>query len=125
MEKIVINIPFEIDQEFIDDVMCSALEGGIGYWACIKEVDKSNVTEPYEYLSECVSHGAIIHFGDVEGDEEDSEWKFGIDEFVKGFTKYINREGHALEPSTDSCNIDAIHADVIVQLGLFGEVVYG
>lgn len=125
MEKIIINVPFEIDQEFIDDVMCSALEGGIGYWARIKKVDKTNVTEPFDCLSDCVSRGAVIHFGDVEEEEDDSKWQFGINEFVKGFTKYINKEGHGLEPSTDSCNIDAIHADVIVQLGLFGEVVFG
>lgn len=124
MENITINIPFVIDQEFVDGVMCSALEGGIGYWACIKEVDRTKA-EPFEYLSDGVSRGAVIHFRDVEGEEDDSNWKFGLDEFVKGFTKYIKGEGHGLEPYTDPGDIDANHADVIIQLGLFGNVVFG
>ena len=125
MEKITINIPFEIDQEFVDDVMCTALEGGISYWAKILDVDVKNVTEKYEYLSDAVSRGAVIHFGDVEEEEDDSNWFFGLDEFIKGVTLYLQRKGHALEPQTDPGYIDVDHADVIVQLGLFGEVVYG
>lgn len=124
MEPITINRPFTITQEFVDDVMCSALEGGIGYWAYIKEINKDNVTEEYEYTSDCVSRGAVIHFGDVEGDDDDSNWLFGLDQFVKGYTMYINKEGHGLDPQTDPGYIDANHADIIVQLGLFGEVVY-
>lgn len=121
-QPITINRPVTFDQQFVDDVMCSILEGGINYWAVLSDIDRTNRTEQFEYPSDAVSRGAVLVLQDTESN---AIYQFGLSQFVQGLTKYLNNEGHNLTPYTDAGDIDSIHADVICQLGLFGEVVYG
>ena len=113
----------EFDAEDLEDIMCSALEGGIGYWAKIKDVDTSSVEHPTEYLSEVVPQGGRLHIVDAEDDTNDCGW-FDMKNLIKGLTMYYNQTGHCLTP-VDIEDIDADHADVIFQLGLFEEIIYG
>lgn len=121
-QPITINRPVTFDQQFVDNVVCSILEGGINYWAVLSDIDRTNCTEQFEYPSDAVSRGAILVLQDTESGQT---YRFGLEQFVQGLTKYLNGEGHGLTPYTDAGDIDAYHADVICQLGLFGEVVYG
>jgi hypothetical protein len=107
--------------QFLDDVLITALEGGIGYWALALRYNPDSPAT------------AIIR--DV--DEYDSgQW---------AITRVVIRNGlNALTHSqnvikagprqdriklanlaNDAGIIDAGDADVIVQAGLFGEIVYG
>lgn len=121
MEKRVIMIPFEVDGEWIDDVLCTAFEGGINYWC-------SNVTvvdgdyKGGEYKSEVISRGGRLKLYDESG----AIVHLTLEGFIKGVEKYYewclkdNRKTY-----TDPGMIDAEIADCMVQFAVFGEIIYG
>ena len=120
--KATLNI--KVTAEDIDDIMCSALEGGINYWC-----RKAEVVGDYlgEYASEQISRGGTLKLYD---DVEDQVYKLTLEDVLKGiqlavqenyYADYEWHDGTTLDP----CQIDADVADVIIQLALFEEVIYG
>ena len=126
MESIVIRPKMEIKvtQEDIDDIMCAALEGGITYWC-----SEAKVVGEYlgNYASEQISRGGKLKLYDAE---EDVVYTLTLNKFIKGLTKAIT-EGYFKDydwysaTEIDPCQIDAEVADVIIQLALFNDVIYG
>ena len=127
MEKkfeIEIKTTLKVTEEDIDDIMCTALEGGITYWC-----NKSKVVGEYlgEYGHEQIARGGKLIIYDMVEDDKYTLTRQDLLEGIKlaieeGYYKeYGWFNGHEL----DTCNIDAEVADVIVQMALFGEVVYG
>lgn len=97
-----------ITSEQIDDIMTSALEGGISYW-CNQVKVKGN----YEgYASDQISKGGVLKLRD-----DDGKWHI--------LTKAKFLKGVSLHKNHDFDNYDATDADSIVQLAIFGELVYG
>ena len=108
-------------KEFLSDVVITAVEGGIGYWAEVKD---------YQFGSDEAS--AMIRVND----DPDMPWRTlsihtiqrGIKRLATG--KYgINQTlldwivgGSA---TNEAGNIDSDCADVIVQVGILDEIVYG
>ena len=113
-----------VTEEDIDDIMCSALEGGITYWCY-----KAKVVGDYlgEYASEQISRGGALKLYDSEnGDIHD----LTLEKLLNGIKLAINGNYYAdyewcYGDKLDTCQVDAEVADCIVQLALFGEVVYG
>ena len=121
--------PSALDQLFFD-IFVTAMEGGIGYWSVCSDyrpfVGDSNVEDV---------KGFIATITDVE---DESEPGFFIDRNVvaKGYGLATSATWRSriswssskppvvVGPETD-WDYDAGDADVIVQLGLFGNVVYG
>jgi hypothetical protein len=109
----------DVRNQLMLDLFITALEGGIGYWA-----------KASEYDPEAVDFYATVY------DVEDDEW-FRIDAKIiaKGYRLATSEWRNRIAWSTDKppvvitedtdWDFDAGDADVIVQLGLFGEVVYG
>lgn len=124
-----------VSQEDIDDIMCSALEGGITYWCeCLRIKNK---IDGARFANEQISRGGILELKVVEPfDDEETEW-YLLDEkkFIKGLLEFLKRpyyeeyEEYLYEKANkiyvDPCYIDAESADAIIQYGLFGEIVYG
>jgi hypothetical protein len=121
----VANVPFEITDEFMEDVMISAWDGAYGssrYWGDAKQSDAIKL-----------SKGEIGEMP-VRVDIDDWEPERGTiqmmtrEDFGKGVQRWITfmveRKRFSLE-SLDPGNIDADDADAIVQLALFGKIVYG
>lgn len=115
-------------KQFLHDIFVTALEGGIGYWSQASKYRWSVCDGHTEDLDNFV---AVIH------DTEDNRKKYTVDRAViqRGLSKiasgtakvhesYVKRIGQASREN-DFGNCDAGDADVIVQAGLFGEVVYG
>ena len=126
MEKFKINIETEltITQENIDDIMCTALEGGITDW-CGKE----KVVGEYlgEYGHEQIARGGKLLLYDMV---EDTEYELTLEDILNGIKLAVENnwyenygwcDGHNI----DTCQVDAEVADVIVQLALFEDVIYG
>ncbi len=115
--EIVVNLTMQD----IDDIMCAALEGGINYWCSEAEVDGDYLGE---YASEQISRNGTLKLHDSE---EDKVYELTLEKFCQGFRLYLEQGCHiAIEDNAvDTCDIDANDADCIIQLGLFGEVVYG
>ena len=126
MEKFKINISTEltVTQEDIDDIMCTALEGGITYWCGKAKVVGEHLGE---YGSEQIARGGKLILYDIV---EDAKYELAREDILKGIKMAVEQgyydnyewcDGHNL----DTCNVDANVADVIVQLALFEDVVYG
>jgi len=133
MDNIVeVGLKITLTDEDIDDIMCSALEGGITYWCNKAEVAGGKYLG--EYAHEQISRGGELILHDYEAEEK---YTLSKEKFIKGFGEFINA-GYfgAIEPEIknfrrtgrmliDGCNIDGDMADSIVQYALFDEIVYG
>lgn len=112
----------------VDDIMVSALEGGICYWC-----DRVTVEGQYlgKYASEQISRGGKLKIHvDEPFDEANTEWyELDMEKFAQGFRLWLenggDRYGAVSNGEVDTCEIDGEMADLIIQYALFGEVVYG
>ena len=124
-----INRRIEISDEMIEDILCTAFEGGITYWAenisCKDNDDMKKVGGwKHEYLTKTKKKDAVMYIHDAEtGEKYPMTKKSIIDALQKmdnpkyQYTKALNRIliGQS----------DADDADIVVQTACFGEVVYG
>lgn len=128
MENKKFSVRVEIDviltQQDIDDIMVSALEGGINYWC-------GHVRIVGEMLGDCASE-QIGRDGILMLYDSDSldKWELNLEKFLNGVKLWIENGGDRYEAlqsdgTLDTCEIDGDMADMIVQYALFGEVVYG
>lgn len=122
--KVKVKRDVIVTQEDIDDIMVCALEGGINYWCSSAEV----IEDEYygEYASDQISRGGSLRLYDSEDDEE---YTLTLDKFLKGIQLAI-KDGYGNDwlgddARLDLMSIDGEAADVIVQMALFGEVVFG
>ncbi len=111
----MIQVNINLAEETIDDIMVTALEGGINYWAVSAKI-KNNNAKGAKYASHCVSKGGKLIIKTDEG----TEHELGLKELKKGIQLFIEDRN-----SIDFENLDAIDADCIVQFSIFGEIVYG
>ncbi len=116
-----------INQEDIDDIMCTALEGGITYWCMgaqsIME-DEWKKANKIEYLSDVTGRG-----GDIVLTTYDGDYVLTLKGFLNGLQQAINEFNFSMEPvyggyKLDTSEIDADLADIIIQYALFGKLVY-
>lgn len=127
----------------IDDIMCTAIEGGIGYWAVLDNSttdweeteaklrqEQNDIPTYSEVATTMLFEGKKIRFFDTDAettlvDKEDAEsvWYLDLEKFTKGCRLYEEKYGSIrLKLETD---FDANDADAIIQLALFGEIVFG
>ena len=128
MDKITINIPMNLDvsDDDLDNILVTAFEGGSNYW-----IDKIEVKDykGCEFASHVISKGGKLII--ITDDEQLTLTK---NKQLKGISKwfaeyYYPRQivKHNLEmPSSFSdIDFDAGDTDIIIQLAIFNEVVYG
>ena len=118
---ILAEIRVSLTQQDIDDIMATALEGGINYWC-----RKAEVVGEYlgEYASEQISRGGSLTLYDAESSDK---WELTLEKFLNGVKLYFEQGCHVQveDNAIDACDIDASDADCIVQFAVFGEVVFG
>ncbi len=134
--EITIKKTFNITDEQLDEIMCTALEGGITYWC-----DEAKVVGDYlgEYAHEQIARGGQLILSDSE---EGKTYELNKEKLLKGLELYLTNGGDAeiasreivdtaevaaatYEYTIDTCEVDAVVADEIVQYALFGDVIYG
>ena len=126
MDEFVIKpkIKIKLTQEDIDDIMCAALEGGINYWCYRADVVGGEYLG--EWAHEQIARGGRLKLFDAESDDT---WVLTLNKFLNGFRLWIekgyDRNGACSSNGVDCCLIDAGDADCIVQLALFGDVIFG
>lgn len=118
-------VTVKLTPQNIDDIMTEALEGCTASWC-------GDVEPVGDFLgdsdAEQISHGGALRFYDRETYEMS---ELTLDKFLEGFRLWLENgydsDHYAVDQdgSVDCCFIDSEDADCIVQLGLFGEVVYG
>lgn len=124
MTELNIEFTLSISDEDIDDIVCTALEGGITYWC-----REARVVGDYlgEYASEQISRGGELILVDGESDDEYTLTKqkllngirLAISNHYYEDYKWWNSNG------IETYNVDADVADVIIQLALFEDIIYG
>ena len=127
--KFEINYKRKLTLEDMDNLLVTALEGGIGYWATI---DKNNVETPenfkrnkeidYEFLDK-VYQGSSLDVYDAENPDE----KFGsltLETIRKGIS-IIEKDHIEIVAGILQEEYDANEADIFFQCCILGEVTFG
>ena len=128
--------------ENIKDILTTAVEGGIGYWAVLCN-DTKEWTEAKklakEELGDIPCYCDVIYkmfelnypviFEDnecAEYDEDDCErWELTLENLLKGCKLFEEKHGKSLPLMLKNGDFDAEDADCVVQYALFGELVFG
>ena len=132
------TISVRIDYQTLEDIVVTALEGGIGWWACLDDTtpewdpDLCDVPKS-EYAARLVANGGKIQFFDETGewgadDEPKCPWIVDSDIVTQGIMRYLESDGGTnilTDGKLDSTKIDAEVASDIFQFGIFGECVFG
>ena len=112
----------------IDDIMVSALEGGVcSCWCNRVSVDGVFLGK---YASDQISRGGEIAFHVSDPDMRPNHQKLNLRKFLDGFALWLKNGGdcyNAVDDANGSVDcglIDAVCADEIVQYALFGDVVF-
>lgn len=129
---------------FLANVLTTAIEGGSNYWAAVSEyrwgyhdIGQSN-GQPLPADQQAYAEAVIEDSGDFADEDPDFEpTKVDLETIAKGLGLLRAGELQYIAPSLranilladrtngDEGDIDAVDADAILQLGVFGEVIYG
>lgn len=126
MKNIIIEVrkKIELNQDVVDDLIVTALEGGINYWCgeayCTDE--KWREDDDCKYLSGVISRGYGIMLVDREDDTE--RWELTLDKFKKGIEMWIENECGGYW-SGDPGEIDGDAIDLIIQYAVMGRIIFG
>ena len=128
--EITIKQNITVTEQDIDDIVCTALEGGINYWCDNVEVNGDYLGE---YASDQISRNGQLKFYVFDPVNDTDMFVLDKDNFIKGLRMYledpkppydITGTNHG-KPVLDLCNCDAVVADMIIQYALFDEIVFG
>ena len=116
-----LDLKVELEEDFFEDVLTTALFVGIGYW--FNYLEKEVVmTDKYEYIEDAILEGE----GFIEIAYEGEKYILNLNSLINGYKIYCQR---AIERGsvfhTDAGFIDSELADVIIQLGVFGKIIFG
>lgn len=117
-----LHVEVELDDEFLKDVLITALEGGIGYWSACSEYKPD------------AGYAVIHELNDDETAYDGPPVVVNIETILLGIKRILERpmvgKPHHEWISNgvrnnDAGDIDSECADLIVQAALFDEVRYG
>lgn len=103
----------------LDDIMCTALEGGISYWVA-SALPKDTDYKGKDYAHEVISAGGILVIKEDTGEE----YELDREKLLKGIELYLDYAGYDTKDKINTGDIDADGADCIIQFALFGEITY-
>jgi hypothetical protein len=121
--QLFISVP--ITEEFLALVLTTALEGGVGYWlqcGYIHRDDKHHIIQVdglYDAETDEDFDQPSLDLGDVY---------LGIKNILEGnivWERFKSRLLRAVTEKDGICSLDVEDCDTIVQVALFGEVIYG
>lgn len=126
IHNIHVEFTIKVTNQDIDDIMATALEGGITYWCDKAEVVGENLGEN---ASEQIARGGSLRLHLID-DPVNLTRLLTIDMFRKGIQQAIAGGWYTEYEwwhcnGIDTCNIDATVADTIIQLALFDDIIYG
>lgn len=120
-------LDIELSDLEVVNIYTTALEGGIGYWAVCDEYRWQYLYEDWEnnIVKPLDPDQVLVVLSDTE--ETDFENEHLTPAKIRAGAKLlIEKYPHLYQIIDDNqFHVDANGADAIVQLGLFGEIVYG
>lgn len=130
--KININFTVTLTDQDVEDIVVTALEGGIGYWACLdntgKEFEEAPEDEPVSVTAaKILLNGGNLCFFDEEDDSRPID--MDMSDLCRGFAVWIESYSGSLaldfDHQIDLSDFDAECADIVFQIALLDDVVYG
>lgn len=105
-----------INQEQLDDLLDAAINV-CGYWVDLLEYGV-HPTEDVDAMSQALSHGGTLKFTIEEPftDGGDTTFELTTEKLISGIEKY---------GSVYFEDYDGYDADAIIQMALFGDIIYG
>lgn len=124
-----VQLTLTITAQDIDDIMANALEGGINYWCSEAEVvEECRVAD---WWHEQIARGGklLLHL-DEPFDEEGTEvYELTLGKLLVGIKMWAENGGPAsgaiIDGGIDTCMVDDVASDSIIQYAVFGELVFG
>jgi hypothetical protein len=124
LNPVQVMVPYEFDYGDLRDLLITAYEGGIDYWADTDAPDKQGEDDrrtPSERWADAILAGGTVSVRELD---DTDVMPFGLFNLRPGIAKTaIEYPDHFQDFVKD--NVDATTADVIVQMSLLGHVVYG
>lgn len=141
-KKITFTVEHGLTEGDVLDILTTALEGGIGYWACLDnttdewvearaqwKAEHNNETPCYcDVAYQVMKNGkAVVFIDEEESAESDEEvtYELTLEKFIQGCSKYSAWCGKDIHKMMQEAEFDANDADGIIQFALFGEWIYG
>lgn len=108
-------------EQFYKDLLTTAVEGGINYWAAVSNYDPDNGTVTVYDMDEEAESGEMV------------EYEVNLDTIARGVRKLVNYFAPtdkialrlAIRTNGEDGDFDSCDADAILQFGIFGQLVYG
>lgn len=116
--KVTVTQETDVTRQMVNDILCTAFEGGINYWC--NSVSVEEWPEEAEYASHALGFGAVVI---LHGAGDDENYRLTLDMFLEGLSRAASHYGMSIESFYN--NHDAEYADLVVQFALFDTVVYG
>lgn len=110
-----------ITQQQLNDLLVTAVEGGVGYWSYVRNYRWEGLDDENEDFSV-----EVCEFDDETGDETGDYVAVKASDFIKvigrlqEFPVYKNMSLESILGDAD-----AVTGDIAMQLLLFGDVIYG
>lgn len=134
-----ITVPITLTEEFLADVLCTAIEGGVDYWADISDIKKRTRTadkvQDWDYVSARFTEREPSAEAAENADGERKTKVVGYAELAEGIQRVltpgfkVNDEIRGWLSSSAGSNdagmVDVTVADVVIQAAMYGEIVYG
>jgi len=115
-------------------VLSTAVETGISYWAETIHVEDHTGTTPAGDNLDPLGSGGDCYAALIREDETGTEYKVTLETIARGATKLaatsidndlVNDFREANRTNGHRGDIDAANADMALQMGVFGDVIYG
>lgn len=126
---IVVKVEQEISMEQIENLLCSALEGGSNYWCVVSKYvaprnfkNSSEDMAKYKHISYPINVGGALHIEDNEDGKE--KGVLNIIAIKKGLALMAKEQPKHFAEIVNE-NDDADTADVFLQLCVFGKLIFG
>lgn len=129
--RVKAEINVKLTHQDIEDIVVTALEGGIGYWACLDNSGETFESAPKDEPVAITASKILLNGGGLTflDDEDHSvEWLMTLEKLLNGVKLYLETDcgPGCIENGVIECGmIDAEAADMIFQFALFGELIYG
>lgn len=127
--KVVLEMTVSLTTQDVDDIMASALEGGINYWCSEAEVVEK--LRAADWGHEQIARGGklLLHLHEPFDESGTEVYELTLEKFVRGFKMWLENGGASsgaiVDEGIDTCTIDAVSSDTIIQYAVFGEPVFG
>ena len=124
-------------EQYIPDIVVTAIEGGISYWACVDN-DTDDWHDCVNNVTLNMAHGKPVTTADVfvellmtgksvtlyDVDDPDDVWDLTLEKLIAGIEQFEREEEISIEDRIDDGAFDSDDADRIVQYALFGELLF-